>query len=113
MATDLSSLGYFLDAVQCRTKYVDKLTDEDIKNLFELFYKKECKITKIKREANQTYVKGLLSGSRYEEDFYLTDYYVGCFTRRYEIIRAYRKFMYSKFGDEYAKYYLLNYNITY
>lgn len=99
-------------------KYVNQLTDEEITELFKMFMAEDEEFIslEITRYENEIALEGKVEfpddeepGEMIEvEDSYdLTDYYVRVYTHSGNVTKRFREYMYKKFGNEYAKEYLL------
>ena len=106
-------------------KYANRLTDEELKELYQLFTDSDATIKElsITREDNSVAIEGQIEIPEYEEellkenpnatiitddDYEIDDYNVKVFHHSGDCNLDYRKWMYEKFGNEYAKDYLLS-----
>lgn len=104
-------------------KYANKLTDEELKELYQLFTDSDAKIKElnITRCDNSIALEGYIEIPEYEEellkenpdatividdDYEITDYDVTVFHHSGDCNLDYRKWMYKRFGNEYAVDYL-------
>lgn len=105
-------------------KYANKLTDKELKELYQLFTDSDAKINElhITRSDNSIGLEGSIEIPEYEEellkenpnatividdDYEITDYNVKEYHHSGNCTPGYRKWMYKKFGNEYAVDYLL------
>lgn len=106
-------------------KYANRLTDKELKELYQLFTDSDATIKEltITRFDNSISIDGFIEIPEYEEellkenpnatitiddDYEITDFDVKVFHHSGDCIETFRKFMYEKFGDEYARDYLFN-----
>ena len=106
-------------------KYANRLSDEELKELYQLFTDSDATIKElnITRDDSSISLEGIIEIPEYEEellkenphativtddDYEITDYNVKEYHHSGDCILDYRKWMYKKFGDEYAKDYLFN-----
>ena len=106
-------------------KYANRLTDEELKELYQLFTDSDATIKElnITRGNNSVAIEGQIEIPEYEEellkenpnatiitddDYEIDDYKVLVFHHSDNCNLDYRKWMYKKFGNEYAKDYLLS-----
>lgn len=104
-------------------KYANRLTDEELTELYSLFTDPDGKINKlnITRDDRSIGLCGIVEIPEYEkelleedpnatifidDDYDITDYDVAVYHHSGNCTSIYRKWMYEKFGDEYAKDYL-------
>ena len=107
-------------------KYANQLTDEELKELYQLFLCEEDKIISlnIRRYDDEILLEGRIQFPEYEkeyldvnpdativtdDDYALSDYEVKVYHHSGSCSEIYRKYMLEKFGVEYAVDYLLNY----
>lgn len=103
-------------------KWVSELTDDELKEMYELLLNNEGKIAdmRISRDDCDITLEGHIRiPEEYENDvciidrdYILTDFYVrtGYLNDNNKgLSEIFREYMYKKFGDEYAKDYLFNY----
>ena len=105
-------------------KYANRLTDEELKELYQLFTDSDATIKElnITRWDNSVAIEGQIEIPEYEEellkenpnatsitddDYEIDDYNVKVFHHSGDLTKVYREYMYKKFGNEYAKEYLL------
>lgn len=105
-------------------KYANKLTDEELKELYQLFTDSDAIIKElnITRDERSISLEGVIEIPEYEEellkenpnativtddDYEITDYDVKEYHHSGDCTSDYRKWMYERFGNEYAKDYLL------
>ena len=105
-------------------KYANRLTDEELKELYQLFTDSDATIKElsITREDNSVAIEGQIEIPEYEEellkenpnatiiiddDYELDDFDVKVYHHSGNVTKEYREYMYKKFGNEYAKDYLL------
>ncbi len=104
-------------------KYANKLTDDELKELYRLFTDSDATIKNltITRDEYSISLEGYIEIPEFEEellkedpnativvddDYEITDYDVKVYHHSGDCTLDYRKWMYKKFGDEYAKEYL-------
>lgn len=98
-------------------KYVNKLTDEEIREIYKLFQGNNTKVASLHiiRYEDSVELTGIIkfpddeaSGEfiKTEDDYTLTDFNVKVYHHTDSVTKAYREYMYKKFGEEYAKDYL-------
>lgn len=107
-------------------KYANRLTEEELRELYQLFTDsdatiKELNITKddysvgLERviefpEFDEEYLKDNPNATiTTDDDYELTDFEVSVYHHSGNCTPDYRRWMYKKFGDEYARDYLLGY----
>jgi len=107
-------------------KYANRLTEEELRELYQLFTDsdatiKELNITKDDYsvglegviefpEFDEEYLKGNPNATiTTDDDYELTDFEVKVYHHSGNCTPNYRMWMYKKFGDEYARDYLLGY----
>lgn len=107
-------------------KYANRLTDEELRELYQLFTDSDATIKEltITRDNVSVAIEGVIEFPEYEEeilkenpdatvitddDYEITDFEVRVFHHSGNCTPDYRMWMYKKFGDEYARDYLLNY----
>lgn len=105
-------------------KYANQLTEEELKELYLLFTDTDAKINKlnITKDNNSISFEGYIEVPEWDEeilkedpnatiimddDYELNDYNVKVYHHSGNVTNDYRKWMYKKFGNEYAKDYLL------
>ena len=105
-------------------KYANKLTDEELKELYQLFTDSDATIKElnITRDDCSIGLEGVIGIPEYEEellkenpnatividdDYEITDYDVKEYHHSGDCTPDYRKWMYNKFGNEYVVDYLL------
>ena len=99
-------------------KYANRLTDEELTEIFKLFMAddEEFVSVDIDRYDYEINLEGIVRfpdddepGEMLEvEDSYeLTDFNVKVYTHSGNVTKRYREYMYNKFGEEYAKDFLL------
>ena len=105
-------------------KYADKLTDEELREIYSLFIDSDGKINKlnITKDNRSIGLEGYVEIPEWEEerlkedpkatviidDYEITDYDVKVYHHSGNCTPDYRKWMYKKFGDEYARDYLFD-----
>ena len=106
-------------------KYANRLSDEELRELYQLFTNSDATIKElnITRGNNDIALEGQIEIPEYEkellkenphatiitdDDYEITDYNVKIYHHSGECTSDYRKWMYEKYGNEYAKDYLLN-----
>lgn len=106
-------------------KYANRLTDEELREVYGLFIDSDGKINELNiiKDERSIGLKGYVEIPEFEEerlkedpsatliiddDYEITDYNVKEFHHSGDCTSDYRKWMYNKFGDEYARDYLLN-----
>ena len=105
-------------------KYANKLTEEELRELYLLFTDEGAKINElniIKDDVSIT-LEGYVEIPEFEEeilkenpnatliiddDYELDDFNVKVYHHSGDLTKVYREYMYKKFGNEYAKEYLL------
>lgn len=104
-------------------KYANKLTDDELKELYRLFTDSDATIKNltITRDEYSISLEGYIEIPEFEEellkedpnativvddDYKITDYDVKVYHHSGDCTLDYRKWMYKKFGDEYAREYL-------
>ena len=105
-------------------KYADKLTDKELKELYQLFTDSDATIKElnITKDVRSISLEGVIEIPEYEEEllkenphativtddnYEITDYDVKEYHHSGDCTPDYRKWMYKKFGNEYAVDYLL------
>ena len=106
-------------------KYANKLTEEELRELYLLFVDDGATINElhiIKDDYSIT-LKGYIEIPEFDEeilkenpnatividdDYELDDFDVKVYHHSGDVTKTYRKYMYKKFGNKYAKDYLLN-----
>ena len=106
-------------------KYASQLTDEELREIYGLFIDSDGKINElnITRDNRSISLEGYIEIPEFEEerlaedpnaviiiddDYELTDFDVKEFHHSGNCTPDYRKWMYKRFGDEYARDYLFN-----
>lgn len=106
-------------------KYANRLTDEELREVYGLFIDSDGKINElnITRDECSIGLEGYVEIPEFEEerlkedsnatiiiddDYEITDYDVKVYHHSGNCTSDYRKWMYNKFGDEYARDYLFN-----
>ena len=102
-------------------KYANQLTDDELKDLYLLFTDSDAKVNElnITRDDDSICLKGYIEIPEWEEDrpkavvildddYEITDYDVTAYHHSGDCTLEYRKWMYQKFGDAYARDYLLS-----
>lgn len=106
-------------------KWASQLTDEELKEIYKLFIDADGKINElnIARDDRSIGLEGYVEIPEFEEerlaedsnaviiiddDYELTDFDVKVYHHSGDCTSEYRKYMYEKFGDEYARDYLFN-----
>ena len=106
-------------------KYTNRLTDEELREVYGLFIDSDGKINElnITRDECSIGLEGYVEIPEFEEerlkedsnatiiiddDYEITDYDVKVYHHSGNCTSDYRKWMYNKFGDEYARDYLFN-----
>ena len=106
-------------------KYANKLTDEELRELYLLFTDTDAKINElhITRDNYSISLEGCIEIPEFDErilkenpdativvddDYELYDFNVGVYHHSGDVTSIYREYMYEKFGNDYAKYYLFN-----
>lgn len=106
-------------------KYANRLTDEELREVYGLFIDSDGKINElnITRDEYSIGLEGYVEIPEFEEerlkeaanatlviddDYEITDYDVKVYHHSGNCTLDYRKWMYNKFGDEYARDYLFN-----
>lgn len=101
-------------------KYVSQLSDKELEEIFRVFMADDdvFESLEICRFDNCIDLNGAISFPdnenpgdmlTVEENYSLTDYDVKVYTHSGDVTQEYRKYMYSRFGDVYAKEFLLGY----
>lgn len=101
-------------------KYVNQLTNEGLTNLYKSFMGKDDEFVDltITRDENSIALEGhikILDDEEdtinemieIDEDYEVTDYNIKAFHHSGNMTKLFREFMYKKFGNKYAKDYLL------
>ena len=106
-------------------KYANRLTDEELREVYGLFIDSDGKIKELNiiRDEHSIGLEGYVEIPEFEEDrlkedanatliidddYEITDYNVKVYHHSGNCTLDYRKWMYNKFGDEYARDYLFN-----
>lgn len=106
-------------------KYANRLTDEELREVYGLFIDSDGKINELNiiRDEHSIGLEGYVEIPEFEEDrlkedanatliidddYEITDYDVKVYHHSGNCTLDYRKWMYNKFGDEYARDYLFN-----
>ena len=106
-------------------KYANRLTDEELREVYGLFIDSDGKINElnITRDEYSIGLEGYVEIPEFEkdrlnedanatliidDDYEITDYDVKVYHHSGNCTLDYRKWMYNKFGDEYARDYLFN-----
>ena len=106
-------------------KWASKLTDEELKQLYIMFTDSNAKINElnITKDDRSIGLEGYIDIPEYEEerlkenpnaviilddDYEITDYNVIVYHHSGNCTQEYRKWMYNKFGNEYAKDFLFD-----
>jgi hypothetical protein len=106
-------------------KYANRLTDEELREVYGLFIDSDGKIKELNiiRDEHSIGLEGYVEIPEFEEDrlkedanatliidddYEITDYDVKVYHHSGNCTLDYRKWMYNKFGDEYARDYLFN-----
>ncbi len=106
-------------------KYANRLTDEELREVYGLFIDSDGKINElnITRDEYSIGLEGYVEIPEFEkdrlkedanatliidDDYEITDYDVKVYHHSGNCTSDYRKWMYNKFGDEYARDYLFN-----
>ena len=106
-------------------KYANQLTDDELRELYILFTGSDTKINEldITRDDDSICLEGYIEIQEWEEDrlkedpnavvildddYEITDYEVIVYHHFGSCTLEYRKWMYKKFGDAYARDYLFN-----
>lgn len=104
-------------------KYANRLTEEELRELYLLFTDKGAKINELNVTKDDCLIglEGYIEIPEWEEeilkenpnavviindDYELDDYNVKVYHHSGNVTKEYREYMYKKFGDEYAKDYL-------
>lgn len=107
-------------------KYVNQLSDEQLKEIYQLFLCEDERIVylDISRYDDEIYLEGKIEIPESEEeylaenpdatiivdnDYALSDYDVSIYHHSGNLTPVYRKYMLEKFGTDYAVDYLINY----
>lgn len=105
-------------------KYANQLTDEELRELYLLFTDKGAKINElnITKDEYSIGLEGYIEVPEWDEeilkenpkatvimddDYELVDYDVKVYHHSGDVTKEYREYMYKKFGNDYAKDYLL------
>lgn len=105
-------------------KYANKLTDEELRELYLSFTDADAKINElcITKDDYSIALKGYIEIPEFDEeilkenpyativmddDYELDDFDVKVYHHSGDVTKLYRKYMYKKFGSKYAKDYLL------
>lgn len=104
-------------------KYVNQLTDEELTEIYKSFMGSDDKFVdlEIRRYEDEIMLEGHIKipeeDEEYadedgyceiDEDYSLKDYHAGAFHHSGNVDDTYRRWMYKKFGKEYAEDYLFN-----
>lgn len=106
-------------------KYANRLTDKELREIYSLFTDSDGKINElnITKDERSIALEGYVEIPEWEEetlkenpdatviiddDYEITDYDVTVYHHSGNCTPDYRKWMYNKFGDEYAKDYLFS-----
>lgn len=106
-------------------KYANRLTDEELREVYGLFIDSDGKIKELNiiRDEHSIGLEGYVEIPEFEEDrlkedanatliidddYEITDYDVKVYHHSGNCTPDYRKWMYNKFGDKYARDYLFN-----
>lgn len=105
-------------------KYVNRLTNKDLEKIYKLFIEEDAIIDELNITKNNYSVilEGFIKVKEWKEDilkenpnatvifdddYELTDYDVKVYSHSGNVTKLYRKYMYNKFGNQYAIDYLL------
>ena len=105
-------------------KYANKLTEEELRELYLLFTDEGAKINELNiiKDDVSIALEGYVEIPEFEEeilkenpnatliiddDYELNDFNVKVYHHSGDLTKVYREYMYKKFGNEYAKEYLL------
>ena len=101
-------------------KYANKITDEELTDLYKSFLGKDDEFVDltITRDESSIALEGhiripddeedAINGmTEIDEDYEITDYNIKAFHHSGNMIKSFREYMYKKFGNKYAKDYLL------
>ena len=105
-------------------KYANKLTEEELRELYLLFTDEGAKINELNiiKDDVSIALEGYVEIPEFEEkilkenpnptliiddDYELDDFNVKVYHHSGDLTKVYREYMYKKFGNEYAKEYLL------
>lgn len=108
-------------------KYANRLTEEELRELYLLFTDDGAKINElnITEDDYSIALEGYIEVPEWDkelleenpdavviidDDYELDDYNVKVYHHSGDVTREYREYMYKKFGDEYARDYLLGYS---
>lgn len=104
-------------------KYANKLTDKELKELYQLFTGSDVIIKELNIIKNNNFIglEGTIEFLEGEEensdttiitddDYEITDFEVKAYHHSGNYTLFYREWMYNKFGNEYERDYLLGYN---
>lgn len=106
-------------------KYANRLTDEELREVYDLFIDSDEKINELnfKRDECSIGLEGYIEVPDFDkerlkenpnatvildDDYEITDYDVTVYHHSGDCTLDYRKWMYKKFGEEYARDYLFN-----
>lgn len=106
-------------------KYANRLTDGELREIYSLFIDSDGKINElnIRRSESSINLEGYVEIPEFEEerlkedsnatiiiddDYEITDYDVAAYHSSRNCTQCYRRWMYNKFCDEYAKDFLLD-----
>lgn len=106
-------------------KYANRLTDEELREVYGLFIDSDGKIKELNiiRDEHSIGLEGYVEIPEFkkdrlkedanatliiDDDYEITDYDVKVYHHSGNCTLDYRKWMYNKFGDEYARDYLFN-----
>ena len=100
-------------------KYINKLNDEELTELFKLFMATDEEFVSLEIDRYDFFIS--LNGIvripddendgdmiAVEDNYDISDYNVKVYSHSGNVTKDYRKYMYKKFGYKYAKDYLLN-----
>ena len=107
-------------------KYANRLTDAELRELYLLFTDDDAKITElnITKDDYSISLEGYIEIPEFDEeifkenpgatlviddDYELDDFNVKVYHHSDDVTKEYRKYMYEKFGNEYARDFLLGY----
>jgi succinyl-CoA synthetase beta subunit len=102
-------------------KYASRLSEDELKTLYQIFVGKEANVISldISQFDNSICLDGTIEIPDDEEEtksemievednYEINDYNVKVYCHSGYVTKEYREFMYEKFGDEYARDYLLS-----
>lgn len=107
-------------------KYANRLTDEELRELYLLFTDDDAKIDELNITKDDYFIslKGYIEIPEFDEeifkenpkativtedDYELDDFNVKVYHHSGNVTKEYRRYMYEKFGNEYARDFLLGY----